>query len=95
MIKARVFHICRIAGGDFRDVHIDVELPVLPPAGSHLKLTPNGDYLTVDGVMIDITAEGEGIGVQIKEPLHDFEIWSWDKMRAEGWRDAELDPVKT
>lgn len=38
MIKARVFHMCQVAAGDFQDVYIDVELPVLPPVGSLLKL---------------------------------------------------------
>lgn len=40
--------------------------------------------------MIDITTGGEGIGVQIKEPEHDAEIWPWGKMRAEGWCTTEL-----
>lgn len=94
MIKARVFHMCQVAAGDFQGVYIDVELPVLPPVGSLLKLTPKGDYLVVEGVMIDITTGGEGIGVQIKEPEHDAEIWPWGEMRAEGWCTTEVDPMR-
>lgn len=95
MIKARIYHVCLADepkdGLAYRSVDIDVGLPVLPPVGSAIKVTPDGDYLQVDHITIDATAGAAGVGVHIGEPGDDAMLWTWADMQAEGWKEELLE----
>lgn len=70
---------------DAENIHIVVDLPFVPAAGTMLKVSPAGDYLKVDQVYLDLTEGGEGLVVFIEEPDDSRELMPWKAMKAEGW----------
>lgn len=89
-MKARVQYVCqpksKRANYDAEDIVLDVTLPFLPPIGSKLKLTKNGDYLKVDDIYLDFVGDEEKIVIFIEEPDELDALRPWKEMKAEGWR---------
>jgi hypothetical protein len=89
-MKARVHHVClprskRVAY-DTENICIDIDLEVLPQIGSMLKVAPNGEYLKVEDVYLDVTPGGEGLSIHIEEPDRDDDLRPWPEMKIGGWK---------
>ncbi len=50
-----------------------------------LKVTPNGDFLKVQDVYLDVTPGGEQLSLHIEDPESADDLWSWPEMKKEGW----------
>jgi hypothetical protein len=66
------------------DIRITVFLPFMPARGLDLKVTPEGDFYTVEDVFWDISAPDE-VEVFFREP-EEGELAQWESMREQGWR---------
>ena len=88
-MRARIDYYCRparISGGvEELEIHRFVDLPFAPSVGMLLKLTPRGDYLKVDDVMLDITPGGAGLIIGIEEPAESSSLRPLKEMEEEGW----------
>lgn len=91
-MQARIDYQCQPREEDApyecEDISIVVDLPFVPAVGTMLKLTVEGDYIEVADVMLDLSPEGEGLIVGLKEP-EDWQLRSWPEMQAQGWRIRE------
>lgn len=91
-MKAKVTFVCKpakkAADYDAESIFMMVDLPFVPSVGMMLKLTPEGNYIEVNDVMLDITPGGEGLIVGLKEPDDEdaYQLRSWPEMKAQGWR---------
>lgn len=88
-MKARINYFCepskKNAGYEVEAIYLDVELPFLPPVGTFIKVTPNGDYLKVADVYLDLEPEGEGLAIGMEEP-EEYAIRPFKDMKSEGWK---------
>ncbi|ULQ48360.1 hypothetical protein JN531_017150 (plasmid) [Flagellatimonas centrodinii] len=90
-MKAQIRWTCgpqsKTAEYDAEDICIDVELPAVPQIGILLKVTSDGEFVRVDDVYMDLSEDGDGLLVFLKdaEPgTPDFRPWA--ELKAQGWR---------
>lgn len=62
---------------------LEVELPFMPFAGMQLKLTPNGDFVTVFQVYWQVDAP-DRVFIAVQTPDGE-QPTSWQSARDEGW----------
>ena len=70
-----------------------VDLPFIPQAGTYLKVTPEGEFMTVQSVMVDITANGSPIIISMEEPDEITQLRPWKEMIAQGWKPTTIDLI--
>jgi len=91
-MKAKVLFFCKPAKKtkdyEVESIFMMVDLPFVPSVGTMLKLSPGGNYIEVSDVMLDITPDGEGLIVGLKEPGDEdaYQLRSWAEMKAQGWQ---------
>lgn len=68
------------------DIEIEVDLPFPPFQGMLIKATPEGDFLKVQTVLVDVSGGQADITLHIEEPEDDVGLTPWPVMAKEGWR---------
>lgn len=86
MMRAIIQHQCLPpdpdASYEAEDIHIVIDIPFLPQPGMHLKVTPQGDYLTVRDVLWTINAP-VWLNVGTEEPEV---LYPWADLKDQGWQ---------
>jgi hypothetical protein len=82
-MKAQVHHFCQ-ESEDFepQDIHIMVDLPFVPAAGTMLKVARDGEFMPVDEIYFDVKTP-ELLEVFIS--ADDISLFPWEVMKAQGW----------
>ena len=88
-MKARLIYACLPVAAnvayEIEDIHLDVEVPIVPTVGMMLKPYLDADYLQVADVFLDLCPGGEGLVIGLKEPETE-QLRSWPEMQALGWQ---------
>lgn len=87
--KARLDYVCKPKSKDAdygcEEISLFVDLPFVPFEGLSIKPTPNSEYISVCGVMLDITPDGDGLIVSLEDPGEN-QLRPWEEMKSEGWQ---------
>lgn len=82
-MKAQVRHFCQ-ESEDFepQDIHIMVDLPFVPAAGTLLKVTHDGDFMRVDEIYFDVKTPAL---LEVFISADGAQLYPWEIMKAQGW----------
>lgn len=92
-MKTRIHHYSLPASPDAihdaEDLVIEIDLPFVPVVGMELKVTQEGDFLTVQQVMWAID-KPDVLEVFVEAPDDGADLRPYDEMIAQGWRADQL-----
>lgn len=85
-MKAKVHFICaprtKTANYGAENISKEIDFPFVPFVGLMLKTDEDGDFIKVDEVFLDVSANQVTVEVYLEEP---DVLDTWAEMKSKGW----------